>query len=43
MQRDLSSGIQSQSQLTGHIHDLEKENVVLRGKVDEVTHKSKVC
>lgn len=42
LQRELSASSDLHTQLTGKVHDLEKENIILKNRADEVTHKSKV-
>lgn len=42
LQRDLASSGDTHNKLTSNIHELEKENTLLKNRVDEVTHKSKV-
>lgn len=42
LQRDLALTGDTHNKLTGQIHDLEKENAICRGKVEEITHKNKV-
>lgn len=42
LQRDLASTGDTHNKLTGRIHELEKENVILKNKVDEAVHKNKV-
>lgn len=42
LQRDLAATGDVHNKLTGRIHELEKDNVILKNKVDEALHKSKV-
>ena len=40
--RELSGTQELQTQLTARIHELEKDNITLKNRADEVTHRSKV-
>lgn len=42
LQRDLALTGDTHNKLTGRIHELEKDNVILKNKVDEAIHKNKV-
>ncbi|KAL3851718.1 hypothetical protein ACJMK2_015445 [Sinanodonta woodiana] len=42
LQRDMTGSIDSYNKLLGKLHDLEKENMVLKNRADEVQHKSKL-
>ena len=42
LQRELTSSSEQLSHLTGKIHDLEKENIVVKNRAEEVSHKAKV-
>ena len=40
--KELSGTQELQTQLTARIHELEKDNITLKNRADEVTHRSKV-
>lgn len=42
LQRDLTETADGQNKLSSKIQDLEKENMMLRNRMDEETHKNKV-
>ncbi|KAL3851728.1 hypothetical protein ACJMK2_015449 [Sinanodonta woodiana] len=42
LQRDMTGSTDSYNKLLGKLHDLEKENMVLKNRADEVQHKSKL-
>ncbi|KAL5014209.1 hypothetical protein ScPMuIL_008479 [Solemya velum] len=42
LQKDLTETADGQNKLSSKIHDLEKENMMLRNRIDEETHKNKV-
>ncbi|XP_063439266.1 centrosomal protein of 83 kDa-like isoform X1 [Mytilus trossulus] len=42
LQRDLALTGDTHNKLTGRIHELEKDNVILKNKVDEAIHRNKV-
>jgi DNA-binding HxlR family transcriptional regulator len=42
LQREIASTSDLQTQLTSRVHDLEKENIVLKNRVEESSHKGKV-
>lgn len=42
LQRDLAATGDTHNKQTGRIHELEKDNVILKNKVDEAVHKNKV-
>ncbi|XP_071082118.1 centrosomal protein of 83 kDa-like [Haliotis cracherodii] len=42
LQRELSGTGETHNRLTGKIHELEKENLVFKNRVEELTHKNKV-
>ncbi len=42
LQRELASTSDLHNQLTSRVHELEKDNIILKNRADEVTHKSKV-
>lgn len=42
LQKEISSTSDLYTQMTSKIHELEKDNIVLKNTAEEVTHRSKV-
>ena len=42
LQKELTSTSDLHNQLTSRVHELEKDNIILKNRAEEVTHKSKV-